>query len=38
MAGAFTHVHSDDVERRERKGGGPSSQDFAGATGAEHMT
>ncbi len=38
MAAAYTHVHSADVERRERKGGGPASQDFAGAIGAQHMT
>lgn len=38
MADGYTHVSSDDVERRERKGGGPSSQDFAGSTGCEHMT
>ena len=38
MADGYTHVSSDDVERRERKGGGPASQDFAGATGCEEMT
>jgi uncharacterized cupin superfamily protein len=38
MADGFTHVHAADVERRERKGGGPSSQDFAGSTGCEQMT
>ncbi len=38
MADGYTHVSAADVERRERKGGGPSSQDFAGAVGSEHMT
>ena len=38
MADGYTHVTSADVEVRERKGGGPSSQDFAGATNSEHMT
>lgn len=38
MADGYTHVSSDDVERRERKGGGPGSQDFGGATGCEEMT
>ena len=38
MAEGFTHVRADDVERRERKGGGPASQDFAGATDCEEMT
>jgi uncharacterized cupin superfamily protein len=38
MAAGYTHVHSADVERRERKGGGPASQDFAGAMGSQHIT
>ncbi|MFM9018831.1 MAG: cupin domain-containing protein [Actinomycetota bacterium] len=38
MADGYTRVRGDDVERRERKGGGPASQDVAGATGCEEMT
>jgi len=38
MADGFTIVHAGDVERRERKGGGPASQDVAGATNCEEMT
>jgi len=38
MSDGYTHVRSDEVERRERKGGGPASQDFAGAANLEHMT
>ena len=38
MAAGYTHIHSADVERRERKGGGPASQDFAGAMGSQHIT
>ncbi len=38
MSEGYTHVANADVEVRERKGGGPASQDFAGATGSAHMT
>ena len=34
---AYGHVSTDDVEERERRGGGPASRDVAGALGAEHM-
>ena len=35
--GSYGHVATDDVEERERRGGGASSRDIAGALGAEHM-
>jgi mannose-6-phosphate isomerase-like protein (cupin superfamily) len=38
VAEGYTHVRSADVEVRERKGGGPASQDFAGSLDSEHMT
>ncbi len=38
MADGYSKVGSGDVERKERRGGGAGSQDFAGALGAEHMT
>lgn len=34
----FSHVREADVERRERRGGGPGSRDLSGALGAESMT
>ncbi len=37
MGDGYTHVTSDDVELKERRGGGASSQDFAGAVDAEHV-
>lgn len=33
----WARVAQDDVEARERRGGGASSQDIAGSVGAEHM-
>ncbi len=33
----FTRVHASDVPFRERRGGGASSSDLAGALGAEHV-
>lgn len=38
MAEGWKKVAEGDIERRERKGGGPASQDIAGAIGSEHMT
>lgn len=35
--GEFSHVATDDVEERERRGGGASSRDITGALGAENM-
>jgi quercetin dioxygenase-like cupin family protein len=35
---AYAHVSTDDVELRERRGGGASSRDLSGAIGAEHLT
>lgn len=34
----YSKVAESDVELRERKGGGPSSRDIAGALAAEHLT
>ncbi|MCU0308819.1 MAG: cupin domain-containing protein [Thermoleophilia bacterium] len=34
----FSKVASDEVEAKERRGGGAASRDIAGALGAEHMT
>jgi uncharacterized cupin superfamily protein len=33
----FQQVATDDVELKERRGGGPASRDIAGALGAEHL-
>ena len=38
MADAYTKVQGEDIEIRERKGGGPGSRDLSGAIGAETMT
>lgn len=38
MADAYTKVQGEDIEMRERKGGGPRSRDLSGAIGAETMT
>ena len=38
MADAYTKVQGEDIEMRERKGGGPGSRDLSGAIGAETMT
>ncbi|MDA2953085.1 MAG: cupin domain-containing protein [Actinomycetota bacterium] len=38
MADAYTKVQVEEVEMRERKGGGPGSRDLSGAIGAETMT
>jgi len=38
MADGYTRVRGIDIERRERKGGGPASRDVADATGCEEMT
>ena len=34
----YQKVATDEVEERERRGGGASSRDLAGALGAEHIT
>jgi quercetin dioxygenase-like cupin family protein len=36
-SGRFTHVRADEVPFRERRGGGASSQDLAGALGTENL-
>jgi len=33
----FQQIATDDVELKERRGGGPASRDIAGALGAEHL-
>lgn len=38
MAGGYTRVNGEDIELRERKGGGPASRDISGAVGAQSMT
>lgn len=38
MSDAWSKIVEDEVENRERRGGGASSRDLAGALGAEHMT
>lgn len=38
MAGGYMRVNREDVELRERKGGGPASRDISGAVGAQSMT
>ncbi len=38
MAGRYTKVNGEDIELRERKGGGPASRDISGAVGAQSMT
>jgi uncharacterized cupin superfamily protein len=38
MSESWNKVAEDDVEQRERRGGGASSRDLAGALGAESMT
>lgn len=37
MGEGWTKVAGEDVEQRERRGGGPGSRDLSGALGAEHM-
>lgn len=37
MSSKFSKVSIDDVELRERKGGGPGSRDISGALDTEHM-
>ena len=37
MSEGFQQVAIDDVELKERRGGGPASRDIAGAVGAEHL-
>ena len=37
MSEGFQQVATDDVELKERRGGGPASRDIAGALGAEHL-
>jgi quercetin dioxygenase-like cupin family protein len=37
MADRYTRVDPEQVELRERRGGGPASRDLAGALGAEEM-
>lgn len=37
MSADFTKVSTDEVELRERKGGGPASRDISGALETEHM-
>jgi quercetin dioxygenase-like cupin family protein len=38
MADGYTKANGEDIELRERKGGGPASRDVSGAVGAESMT
>jgi quercetin dioxygenase-like cupin family protein len=38
MSSEYTRVATDAVEEKERRGGGASSRDIAGALGAEHVT
>jgi len=38
MSDAWSRIAEDDVEQRERKGGGAGSRDLAGALGAQEMT
>ena len=38
MSAEWSKVAESDVEARERRGGGASSRDLAGALGAEHLT
>lgn len=38
MSSEYAKVATDDVEERERKGGGAASRDLAGALSAENMT
>lgn len=38
MSGEYTKVATDAVEEKERRGGGASSRDIAGALGAEQVT
>jgi quercetin dioxygenase-like cupin family protein len=38
MADGYSKVNGDDIELRERKGGGPASRDVSGAVSAESMT
>ena len=35
---AYTKVATNDIELRERRGGGPASRDIAGSLGAEHVS
>ena len=37
MSEGFQQVATEDVELKERRGGGPASRDIAGALGAEHL-
>ena len=37
MSEGFQQVATDDVELKERRGGGPASRDIAGALGAENV-
>ena len=38
MSDEWSRIAEDDVEQRERKGGGAGSRDLAGALGAQEMT
>ena len=38
MADGYTKANGEDIELRERKGGGPASRDISGAVAAESMT
>ncbi|MDX6556272.1 MAG: hypothetical protein QOD86_2467 [Miltoncostaeaceae bacterium] len=35
--GRYAKVSTDEVEQRERRGGGPASRDISGALGTEHV-
>jgi quercetin dioxygenase-like cupin family protein len=38
MSAEYAKIAMEDVEERERKGGGAASRDLSGALGAEHLT
>jgi len=38
VSAEYAKVATDEVEERERRGGGASSRDLSGALGAEHLT
>lgn len=38
MSDTYVKIATDDIEERERRGGGAASRDIAGALGARHVT